>query len=157
MNVLYCTCTMYQYGGDIHIHCTSHMYSICWLDVSFLMLNVASTMTLILAPSISFIHSRCRYMYTYMNTEILFVSSILSPLSSPSPSSLSQFGFWDPRSDDDQLAVTSIHFQEELLAVGLHGGVALLFNLNSQSAVIDMKVKGVYCMYRISLCTVNGC
>lgn len=36
--------------------------------------------------------------------------------------------------------MTSLHFQEDLLAVGLHGGVALLFNLNSQSAVINIKV-----------------
>ena len=51
-----------------------------------------------------------------------------------------QLGFWDPRSDDDHLVVTSLDFQEELLAVGLHGGVALIFNLSSQTSVVDMKV-----------------
>ena len=55
--------------------------------------------------------------------------------------SLVKMGFWDPRSDDDQLTVTSLDFQEELLAVGLHGGATLIFSLSSQSSVIDMKVQ----------------
>ena len=58
-----------------------------------------------------------------------------------------QIGFWDPRSDDDQLIVTSIQFQEELLAVGLQGGVVLLFRLNKQSAVVNIKVPPSTNMY----------
>jgi lethal(2) giant larvae protein len=62
------------------------------------------------------------------------------------PSNTKQLGFWDPRSDDDQLVVTSLHFQEEVLAVGLHGGVALIFNLSTQSAVVKIKLVRVSIM-----------
>lgn len=67
-------------------------------------------------------------------------------LTEQKPSNTKQLGFWDPRSDDDQLTVTSLHFQEEVLAVGLHGGVALLYNINSQSAVINIKLVRVSVM-----------
>ncbi|CAI8051354.1 LLGL scribble cell polarity complex component 2 [Geodia barretti] len=62
------------------------------------------------------------------------------------PTNIKQMGFWDPRSDDDQLTVTSLDFQEELLAVGLHGGATLIFSLSSQSSVIDMKLVRVSIM-----------
>jgi lethal(2) giant larvae protein len=62
------------------------------------------------------------------------------------PHNIKQMGFWDPRSDDDQLAVTSLDFQEELLAVGLHGGATLIFSLSSQSSVVDMKLVRVSIM-----------
>ena len=79
-----------------------------------------------------------------------------SPLSLPplSPSLPPQIGFWDPRSDDDQLIVTSLHFQEDLLAVGLQGGVVLLFTLNTQSATVNIKV---YIIHYAVLIVYNMC
>ena len=49
-------------------------------------------------------------------------------------------GFWDPRSDDDQLQVTCVQFQEEQLVVGLQGGMVLLFQINKQSANVTIQV-----------------
>lgn len=44
-----------------------------------------------------------------------------------------QIGFWDPRSDDDQLIVTCIQFYEDKLLVGIEAGMSLLFTINNQS------------------------
>ena len=46
---------------------------------------------------------------------------------------LSQIGFWDPRSDDDQIQVTCIQFYEDKLLVGIEAGMTLLFAINNQS------------------------
>ncbi len=51
-----------------------------------------------------------------------------------------QFGFWDPRSDDDNLIVTTVHYDDELLIVGFQGGLALLFTINNQSANVSIEV-----------------
>ena len=50
-------------------------------------------------------------------------------------------GFWDPRSDDDQLQVTCVQFQEEQMVVGLQGGMVLLFHISKQSANVTIQVR----------------
>lgn len=44
--------------------------------------------------------------------------------------------FWDPRSDDDQLQISCVHFYGDQLLVGFVGGSVLLFNLNKQSSTV---------------------
>ena len=51
-----------------------------------------------------------------------------------------QVGFWDPRSDDDQMMVMALHFNGDQLVVGFQGGIALLFHINNQSANINIQV-----------------
>ena len=55
----------------------------------------------------------------------------------------SQIGFWDPRSDDDQIQISSVQFYEQNLLVGFHGGKVLLFQLNHQSANAMVKLHRV--------------
>ena len=50
-------------------------------------------------------------------------------------------GFWDPRSDDVQLQVTCVQFQEEQMVVGLQGVMVLLFHISKQSANVTIQVR----------------
>lgn len=67
----------------------------------------------------------------YSSNSLIYLCSMCTSL---------QMGFWDPRSDDDQLQVTCMQFQEEQLVVGLQGGMALLFQISKQSSNITIQV-----------------
>jgi len=44
--------------------------------------------------------------------------------------------FWDPRSDDDQVQISSINFYGDQLVVGFVGGSALQLSLTNQSSTV---------------------
>ena len=56
---------------------------------------------------------------------------------------LFQIGFWDPRSDDDQLIVSSLKLCGEQLLVGFNGGHALILNINNQTAECTVTVSTI--------------
>ena len=89
---------------------------------------------------ISMLHLHTNKHHSSIHWSSVYVEVVLTHTHTHAHTHTVQLGFWDPRSDDDHLVVTSLDFQEELLAVGLHGGVALIFNLSSQTSVVDMKV-----------------
>ncbi|XP_019850338.1 PREDICTED: lethal(2) giant larvae protein homolog 2-like [Amphimedon queenslandica] len=45
-----------------------------------------------------------------------------------------QIGFWDPRSDDDQLIVSALKLVDDHLLIGFQGGHTLLLTTNNQTA-----------------------